>query len=73
MYKRKLFLLLLFCAAVLILLYVCRMLAPLLDDVWKILAVGTLPGAALGFWIGVKWKEADIALEKEIAEHKDRL
>lgn len=73
MYKRKLLLLLLLCVAILVLLYVCHILAPLLDDVWKVLVVGAVAGAALGFWIGVKWKEADLAFKRELAEHKDRL
>lgn len=66
--NKKILLLVAICVAIVILLYVCHMLAPLLDDVWKILLVGAIIGAIPGFYGGVKWKEIDL----EIKAHEEK-
>lgn len=73
MNSKKIILVLFFFAAIVILIYICKMLAPLLDDVWKILVAGVPVGFALGFWGGVKWQTFEVEEKRKLHEEKERL
>ena len=73
MSMKKLLLSAFFLAAIVIIIYICKMLSPLFDDVWKILVAGVPVGFILGFWSGMKWKTFDIEEKKKLHIEKVKL
>lgn len=73
MNSKKFLLVLFFCVAIIILIYLCKMLSPLLDDVWKILVAGVPVGFALGFWGGIKWKTFELEEKQKFHAEKEKL
>lgn len=73
MSTKKLLLAACFIAAIVILIYICKMLSPLFDDVWKILVAGVPIGFIIGFWSGMKWKTFDIEEKKKLHAEVEKL
>ena len=71
MNKKKLLLIVGFCIAITLIIYICKMLSPLLDDVWKILVAGVPAGFLLGFWSGIKWKVFEEEEKQKLAKDKE--
>ena len=63
MNDKKLLVIIALCAIIIVLLYVCIMFTPLLDDVWKILFVGIIIGFVPGVWVGIKCKGMSIHIQ----------
>lgn len=72
MNSKRFFLLILSCAGIIVLIYLCKMLSPLLDDVWKILIAGVPVGFAMGFWSGFKWKTFELEEKKNLLKDKEK-